>query len=830
MTTRSRRGTKPDLDPWPGPDRAAHNIATPLTRLIGREHALAHVRAQLGGTRLLTLTGAGGCGKTRLALEVARTMVDRYPGGVWVVELAALADAALIPQLVADALHTREAAPRGMRSEEWRLGASISAHPRRNPHSSLPEAQPSLNQPTVASLVATLRTRSCLLVLDNCEHLLDGCAQLMDLLLSSCPELNVLATSREPLGLTGEIAWRVPSLPVPDPTRLAPVAELLQSPAVELFLERVRAVSPTFRLDDENARSVALVCHQLDGIPLALELAAPWVELLTPDQLTARLDRRFQLLIGGSRAALPRQQTLRATLDWSNDLLTDPEQRLLYRLSVFAGGWTLEAAEDVTTDDAIRRPDMIELLRALVRKSLVVAEADGSGGIRYRLLETLRQYAAQKLMATDEAEAIHRRHACFFLALAEQADPSMWEDAWLTRLLADHDNLRAALRWLSRFDALKAVRLGGRLWPMWVRGGFVAEGRAQLQMLMALCGPSQKSAEWAALTASAALVEFFAGDYHAAHALLQKTNGLYRDLGDQHGLAISLTYLGHAARDQGRHQEARALLEESLGLSRALGNHRLSCKTLDSLGTVAQALGDYEAARIQYEQSLELSRHVANRIEEAWAIHNLGCLALEQGDYPTARRRLTQSLAMRGEDDWVGLVHALAEFSALAAAEGLPASAILLAGATAGLYQSSGIAVQQSERGRFEHWLQAARTAVGESRADAMWDEGCRMTLARAKACALAPGDYTPRGPHTTKQAQPSVATGRLTPRQLEVARLVGVGLSNHQIAEQLIITDRAAAAHIERILDRLGFRSRSQIAVWASEQGLLAAVPSDLR
>jgi predicted ATPase len=337
-----------------------HNLPAPITSFVGREHELADVQARLAEARLLTLTGVGGCGKTRLALEVARAVLDRYPDGVWLVELASLADPALVPYSVAGVVGGRESA----------------------------------GQSTVSALALQLRNRCLLLVLDNCEHLLDACARLVDALLRACSDLKVLATSREPLGLTGEIAWRVPSLRVPDPQHLAPLPELRQNPSVQLFAERAASAQAQFMLTERNAPAVAQICQRLDGIPLALELGAARMEALTAQQLAARLDERFRFLTGGSRAALPRQQTLRATLDWSYALLSDPEKRLFNRLSVFAGGWTLEAAEAVCAGDGIEREEVVHLLLQLIRKSLVVAQEGGDGAERYRLLETLRQYAS----------------------------------------------------------------------------------------------------------------------------------------------------------------------------------------------------------------------------------------------------------------------------------------------------------------------------------------------------------------------------------------------------------------------------------------------------
>jgi len=747
------------------------------------------VQARLAGARLLTLTGVGGCGKTRLALELSRAVVDDYPDGVWLVELAALADPALVPQTVAAVFNMRETP----------------------------------GQPIAGALARALRGRSLLLVLDNCEHVLDACAQLMDALLRACPNLRVLATSREALGITGEIGWRVPSLAVPDPQHLPTFAELEQNPAIRLFVERATAVQPRFLLTERNAPAVAQVCQRLDGIPLALELAAARIEALSVDQLAARLDQRFHVLTGGSRTALPRQHTLLATLDWSYDLLSDSERRAFNRLSVFAGGWTLEAAEAICPGEGVEHQNALDLLLQLVRKSLVVAEEGPDGAERYRLLETPRQYAHERLTAAGELEAVQDRHASYYLQLAEEAEPQFIDREWTARLSAEHDNLRATMRWFSESNAVaQTVRLGGALWRLWVVGGYLAEGRAQLRILMALPGLSRASSDWARLAFCDGTLAFVAGDCTAARDRLDDVVALRRTLGDRHDLAVALSYLGNVVREQADYLAAQTWLEESLTLSEELGDRGLSAETLDRLGTVAHALGDDSLARSQFDQGLALAEEVGNLNDQPWLLHNLGCLALDQGDYPAARRWLAQSIELRREWDKLGLVHALAEFACLAAAEGLPAAALRLAGAAAGLTQQTGIPIQYTERLRYERWLAVARHALGEEVAAAAWAEGNHMRLDQAIACALAP--HEPEAALTATEPLPAQPANRLTPREREVAALVARGNSNRQIGEALVITERTVAAHIEHILNKLGFTSRTQIGVWAAEHALVVS------
>src|SRR6266852_3429118 len=433
-----------------------HNLPSPTTSLVGREGAIHEIRRRLAETRLLTLTGVGGCGKTRLALEVARTVVERYANGVWLVELGPLVDPTLVPQRVAAALDVWEKA----------------------------------EEPLTIALTHVLRQRQLLLVLDNCEHVLDACARLADDLLKACPGLSVLATSREPIGIGGEMAWRVPSLVVPEAESDATQEQLLSGPAVQLFVQRAIAAQPRFALTTRNASAVVQICRRLDGIPLALELAAARVEALTAQQIALRLDQRFRLLTGGSRAALPRQQTLAATLDWSYDLLGRPERRLFERLAVFSGGWTLEAAEAVCADGELNGEEVLDVLAHLTRKSLVVADETADGAERYSLLETVQDYARQKLASGGAAEisALRDRHAEFYVSLVQQLLPEMlgrspveargWDIDAVRQVDTEYDNVRSVLNWCLESDhPAPGIRLALRLFAFWTLRGLEAEAR-----------------------------------------------------------------------------------------------------------------------------------------------------------------------------------------------------------------------------------------------------------------------------------------------------------------------------------------------------------------
>jgi predicted ATPase/DNA-binding SARP family transcriptional activator len=746
----------------PMPPPRLHNLPVALTSFIGRARERAELTRLLSTTCLLTLTGAGGCGKTRLALVVAGDLLGDYPDGVWLIELAALADGALLPQAVATALGVRE------------------------------EAQRSL----IFTLVDALRSRTLLLVLDNCEHLIDACAQLAETLLSACPQLCILATSREVLGFAGETTWLVPSLAVPDPYHLPALMELSEVEAVRLFVERAAAALPTFALTAANAAVVAQICRQLDGIPLAIELAAVWVKVISVNQLAARLDDSLRLLAAGSRTAPPRHQTLRATIDWSYDLLSEPEQALFRRLAVFAGGWTLEAAEAVCASASGMVNDVLELLAHLVDKSLVVVDTPPSGSVRYRLLEPIRQYAHTKLMESEDAPAIRQQHAQFFLALSEEAEPQLdgaQQVAWLNRLEQEHDNLRAVLRWfIERREAVPGVRLGVALWRFWRTRGHLTEGRARLAELLALhthVFPStsvEPAAEWALARASALVA---AGDlaaeqdeYATARVLLGEGLALGRELRDERCIARALGGLGLLALAQGDDAQAMPLLEESLTLSRKRGDQHLIAGILDCLGVLALNQGDDARAMTLLEESLALSRDLGDTRGIADALRSLGWLALNQGDLARAAALLEDSLALYRKHGYVQYIawalHSLASVALLqgnnehaaalcvesltlgrkaadryiiawcledvagvAMAQGDSLHAALLMGAAEGLRTTIGARLLAFDRVRYERTVAAVRAALDAVAFAAAWAAGRALPLEQAIAEALGATD-----------------------------------------------------------------------------------------
>jgi len=602
----------------PGPK---HNLPLQLTSFIGREKEIEAVKGLItsrSGGRLLTLTGVGGSGKTRLALQAAAELLGAFPDGVWFIELAPLSDPTLVPQILLSTL--------GLIEQTGRSALAIVAD--------------------------FLRPRRALLVIDNCEHLIQACAQLAETLLRACPTLHILATSREALGIAGETPYLVPTLTTPDPAH-ATLETLLQYEAVRLFVERAHTALPVFALTNDNTPAVAQVCHQLDGIPLALELAAARVKALRVEQIAARLAERdrFDLLTGGSRSALPRLQTLRAAIDWSHGLLTEPERALLRRLSVFAGGWTLEAAEGVCVGDGVKAHDVLDLMTQLVNKSLIIAEREQGQEARYRMLETIRQYAIERLLEAGEAERTRNRHFEFFMQWAERVEPlvrGLQQLEWLNRVEAEHDNLRAALEWgLAQAERGEAsLRLAGALFSFWYRRGYISEGRAWLARALANpAAPSAGAARAQALDAAAALGRCQSDDV-TAKALLEESVSLWRALGPagKTGLAHALATLGDVMRQLGDPAAARSLASEAIALFREQDERWGLAYALSNLGLAVRDQDDFALARSVINESITLWRDLGDLWELGVSIRFLGIVAMRQGDYKEAQRHFADFL------------------------------------------------------------------------------------------------------------------------------------------------------------------------------------------
>ena len=720
-----------------------NNLPQQATNFVGRGDELAQMRLLFASARALTLTGSGGSGKTRLSLQVAADSLERFPDGAWLVELAPLSDPGLVPQTVATVL--------GLKEEP---GMSI-----------------------VQTLIKHLKDKRLLLLLDNCEHLIDGCAQLVDTLIRQCPNLTVLATSREALGIGGEQTYRVPSLSLPDPRQAHTPVSVAPFEAVQLFIDRAVRVRADFEVTDQNASTLASICNRLDGMPLAIELAAARVRSLSVEEINSKLDQRFRLLTGGSRTALPRQQTLRALIDWSYDLLRDAEKRVLQRLSVFAGGWTLEAAERVCAGEGVDEGDALDLLTSLADKSLVAVDRT-DGQSRYRLLETVRQYARESLLESGGGEAVRKRHGDYFLALAEAAETKLVgaeQAEWLRRLEDEHDNLRSALEWsIAEARSQEDLRLCGALNRFWSTRGHLVEGRHWCARILNKDQAPPRTREYAKALNAAGVLAWNQTDYPAARALLDESLAMSRQLGDREGIGRSLNSLGNVAVEQGDYPTAWQRYEESLAIRRDLGDRRAMAGVLGNLGNVAYERGDFPAARALSLEALAISRELGDRARVADALNNLGSLAYDQGDFASARVLIEESLAIsrdlgdrdgiasslhslgmvaylqgdlaaartlhkeglanrRDLGDRLGLSRALEGLAAVAAALGRSLRAARIWGAAERLREEIGTPLSPTDRPGYDRRGAAARAAVGDDAAfDGAWQQGRALTLEQA--------------------------------------------------------------------------------------------------
>ena len=777
------------------------NLPAVLTSFVGRAREVREVGGLLSRARLLTLVGPGGCGKTRLALRVAEDLAGRenprkaFGGEVWWVGLSSLSDPRLVPNAAASALGVREA----------------------------PDLTPT------EALAAFLGARQALLVMDNCEHLVGACAALADALLRGSPGLTILATSREPLGVAGEVSWPVPPLSLPGPGRPGDAEQernkepLVQSESVRLFDERARAASPVFSLTQENASAVAALCASLDGMPLAIELAASRVRALSPEQILERLHDRFRLL-GGGRASDGRHETLRAAIDWSYDLLSGKEKALFRRLSVFSGGWTLSAAEGVCAGGEIDEEEVLELLSGLVDKSLVVASQDGSANeMRYRMLRTIRLYASEEIEGSGEAKAVGRCHADFFVSLAEEAEPAMAgpeQVALLERLGREHDNMRAALGWLyGQGEAEPGLRLAAALLRFWWFRGHLAEGRAQLEGLLDLrpAAPVRDEVRAGALYALGILIyratSYAGNDWIVARSRLEESLAIYRRLGDERRVATVLQELGPVVIEFGGVAAARSLLDESLEIGRRSGHEPDVARSLMYLGVTCLTGGDHPSARAHLTESLEIYRRLDDKFWINACILHLGFVECEEGDHVAARSRFMQmaETAPLAQAPW-GASYALEGFARLAALEGQAARALRLGGATAALRQTYGVALGPSQQAAFRRALEPAWQALREEEATAAWEQGRTMTLEEALAFALGKAEKGREGPPKS----------RLTTREAEVLSLVAEGLSDAEVAEKLFVSPRTVGGHLRGAYRKLGVKSRTAATRKAGELGLI--------
>ena len=821
------------------------NLPAEPNSFIGRERDLTELALLLSDVRALTLCGPGGIGKTRLALRLACDLVPDFPDGAWLVELADTADPDLIPRRIAATLGIRE--------------------------------EP--DQPMLDTLATALRGRRLLLILDTCEHIVDGCAELVHQLLASCPQLRMITTSREPLRVRGETVWRVPPLSLP--AHPLSLADLPRHEALRLFAERASAARAGFALGSDNAEAVARLCRTLDGMPLAIELAAARVRALSVEQIASRLDDRFRLLASGDRTAPARQQTLRAAVDWSYELLSEPEQILLRRLSVFAG-WNLEMAEQVCADELIPGSSVLDLMTALIDKSLVSVDHELRSEPRYRLLDTIKEYAASRLFASGEEESVQLRHRDYVLAAAEhvvaqafvRGAPS-WPErvAMYRQVTADLPNFRLGLATsLRRGDIAEGLRMCGAMRNPWVTHGDVTEGAEWFDRFLERAGGVPPEVRGPALVFRGDLA-FEQQDYATVSRCASEGLVLCRQAGDPHEasalrlLAVASLRAGNVADAVARIDEAAATAhkigndwEEGLALSiKAAGMARLGSlreaqatyeAALDvlrdnngwgvaqveyGLGSVARARDDHLAAIGHFQAALALYQEIDARPEIARCLAGIASVALAQGDLGLCRSSLTESLSLSlATGQRLPVARGLEAFAALEARAGHAVRAAKLGGAALELRSATGHPPSRGAGARLEDVLEPARTSLGELRASALLAEGRSMTADEAVSYAIrapgtspedasvVPGDMVPRprAGNGLGAAPPApAAPNMLTPREREIAGLIARGLSNRDIARELVISQATVARHVANILGKLGFSSRAQVAAWMARQ-----------
>lgn len=740
------------------------------TGFVGRRKEVAEVRRLLSSSRLVTLAGPPGVGKTRLALRTAEEAARRFRDGVWTVELAGLRDPSLLAQEVARALGLYDA------SINW----------------------------AVESLAQHLRDRRLLLLLDNCEHLLDACAVLVDSLLRSCPHLQVLATSRQSLRIAGETVWRVPPLSLP-------VEGSVDGEAVELLLARAASVLSGHQLDQDQREVAAELCRRLDGIPLAIELAAVRLKTLSIEQILDRLGDRFLVLGEGQRAAAPHRWTLRAALDWSY-ALTDEEERTLWeRLSVFPGTFVLSAVEGVCVGEPLRAERLLDVLDGLVDKSVVSAIRSGTE-MRYRMLESVRDYGLEKLRSRGDEHALRSRHRDHYSKLCEQAWRH-WTDAsqprWFERLEADHDNLRAALDWcVENGEPGTGCGMASNMWLYWEARGHLTEGRRRLATLLGAL-PSGEDVRPKALWVAGYLA-LGQTDVEAAAPLLQESLDVATKSGDRESAAFATQYLGLHRLFVGDLQGAAEHLEHAFEMQRESGE-RAAAFTLSDLAVTVMVGGDIGRAGGLYERALAMTEQGGDPWTRSHCLWGLGVATWLQGDGARAEQAEKEALRLVGElDERTGIALCLEALAWISASRGDFERSARLQGAALSVWESIPRRLPEPFQKHAKRCEHVSRRAIGSARHTQLFDEGSRLD----RAAAVAVGLEQKKQQRKTTRAERGSAV--LTRRELEVADLVANGMSDREIAAQLVIAQRTAESHVQHILTKLGFKSRSQIAAWA--------------
>jgi predicted ATPase/DNA-binding CsgD family transcriptional regulator/Tfp pilus assembly protein PilF len=841
-------------------------LPAPLTPLVGREREIAAICALIWRpeVRLVTLTGTGGVGKTRLALGVTAAASSAFADGICFLALAPLIDPELVLSTIAQALGVLEQGSR----------------------------------PLLDRLQDHLREKQLLLLLDNFEQVVSAAPVVAEVLMAA-PHLHVLVTSRTALHLSGEHEFVVPPLSLPDLLNLPPPDHLLQYGAIHLFVARAQAVQSAFAMTGENAHAIVAICQQVDGLPLAIELAAGRSKLFSPQALLLRLRNRLKLLVGGAQDLPLRQQTLRGTIAWSYDLLDQDEKTLFRRLAVFVGGCTFEAAEAICTAHADLEIDVLDAVAGLVDKSLLRQEAQADGEPRLLMLETIREYALERLAASGEAEVVQQQHVTFFLQLSEEAEPKLRgaeQAPWRKRLEVEQDNLRAALRWtLESQKAQMGLQVAGALLAFWRACNQDHEGRSWCEQVLAQPGAKAQTAARAKALLAAGTMTMFQGDLPEAHRLLEESIAigrevgaagkrnlahaltvlarvallqdnldaarelaeesvrLFQEVGEAWGTALALNFLGTAILELDDPVAAYPLLEESAALFRVGDKQRLAMP-LNALGLVALRQGDDARARAYFEEALSVARETGDEQYLAEALAHLGTVALRVGDSRQAVALYQQSLALiwaRGYREYIA--EDLAGLAAVASLLGQQERAARLFGAVEALREVSGIRLLPLLRADYDRAVEGIRAHLDEATFAAAWAKGRAMLLEQAIEEALATQDESPTGmkfqqmseeetssvvlPGTPSSQPPPALSprralkqhfGGLTSREREVAYLVAQGKSNRAIADELVVGVSTVETHLTHIFTKLGFSSRAQIAAWAVNKGL-ASPPQDM-